>query len=85
MGATSANGYNAKIIAWSDPGDVLTWLVPNLRSVTDSELLVENHRVKNAFRWFGLFEAPYAAHNNYASNKRVIRVMLKQTGNKAAQ
>ena len=79
MGPASPNGYNAKIIAWSDPGDVLTWLVPDLRSVTNNELLVENHTVKNAFRWFGLFEGPYSAHNNYASNRRVIQVMLKQT------
>lgn len=84
MGPASANGYNAKIVAWSDPGDVLTWLVPDLRSVTDNELLVENHTVKNAFRWFGLFEPPYSAHNNYASNRRVIRAMLTQSGNKVA-
>jgi hypothetical protein len=85
MGPASPNRYSAKIVAWSDPGDVLTWLVPDLRSVTNNELLVENHTVKNAFRWFGLFEPPYPAHNNYASNDRVIRVMLKQTGNNLAQ
>jgi hypothetical protein len=85
MGPASPNGHNAKIVAWSDPGDVLTWLVPDLQSITNDELLVENHTIKNAFRWFGLIEAPYAAHNNYASNKRVIRVMLQQSGTKAAR
>ena len=61
-----------RIVALNDPSDLLTWTVPSL-SVVD----VENYSVKNATHWFGLFENPTKAHNNYASDKRVIKEMLK--------
>jgi hypothetical protein len=60
-----------RIIALSDPSDLLTWTVPDLQSVS-----VENLRVKNATRWFWLFENPTLAHNNYAKHKRAIRAIL---------
>ncbi|MGP8252477.1 MAG: hypothetical protein ACLQHF_10615 [Terracidiphilus sp.] len=67
-GAPSAK---AQIVAWSDPSDLLTWLVPQ---VADVELV--NLQVQNAAHWFYLFESPTGAHDNYAKNKAVLRVMF---------
>lgn len=60
-----------RIVALNDPSDLLTWTVPQV-SVVD----VENYSVKNATHWFGLFENPTKAHNNYASDQRAIKEML---------
>jgi len=38
-----------------------------------------NLYVRNAHRWFGLFESPSAAHADYAKNKDVLRVMFSRT------
>ncbi len=69
-----------ELIAWSDPSDLLTWTVPDLQSV-----VVKNLTVKNSIRWLWLFEGPTSAHDNYATNKKVIRVMLKPTKPKPPQ
>jgi hypothetical protein len=61
-----------RITALSDPSDLLTWTVPDLQGVK-----VENWRVKNATRWFGLIENPTLAHNNYARDKRAVRAILR--------
>ena len=63
-----------QIVAWSDPSDLLSWNVPDLRTV-----LVKNLTVRNAIHWFWLIENPAAAHANYATNHRVIGAMLKPT------
>lgn len=60
-----------QIVAFSDPSDLLTWRVPKLRDVD-----VVNVYVQNAFHWFWLFESPTGAHDNYASNRNVMRVMF---------
>jgi hypothetical protein len=60
-----------QIVAFSDPSDLLTWRVPKLRDVD-----VENLYPKNGLHWFWLFESPTAAHDNYASNREVIRIMF---------
>ena len=62
----------AKIIAFSDPSDWLTWEVPENKNVT-----VKNIPVKNAHHWFWYFERPDAAHLNYDRNKHVLRAMLE--------
>jgi hypothetical protein len=60
----------AEIFAWSDPSDVLTWLVPPIDNVK-----VDNLYVRNTV-WHWLFADPSTAHGNYASNKDVLRVMM---------
>jgi hypothetical protein len=62
---------SAKIDAFSDPSDWLTWQVPDNDQVT-----VINHSVKNAWHWFWYIEGPAAAHLNYDKNKQVLRAML---------
>lgn len=63
-----------QVVAWSDPSDVITFRVPKIGDVD-----VVNLYVKNAFRWFGLFESPNSAHGNYAKNIEVLRVMFEST------
>jgi len=63
-----------QVVAWSDPSDVITFRVPRIGDVD-----VVNLYVQNAFRWFGLIEAPGAAHSDYARNKDVLRVMFRTT------
>ena len=60
-----------EIVAFSDPSDLLTWRVPKLRDVD-----VVNLYPQNALHWFWLFESPTDAHDNYAKNRAVIRVMF---------
>ena len=68
------------LVSWNDPSDLLTWNVPEVESASGQRILVvENHSVRNAIDWFGLLEGPTGAHDNYASNKRIIRSMLKPT------
>jgi len=61
-----------EVIAFSDPSDLLTWRVPKLRDVD-----VVNLYVQNALHLFWVFESPTKAHDNYAKNKDVIRVMFR--------
>jgi hypothetical protein len=63
-----------KIVALSDPSDLLTWRVPHLTTVD-----VQNVYVKNGIHWFWLLENPMRAHLNYSSDKRAIREMLHPT------
>lgn len=66
-----------QVVAWNDPSDVITFRVPRIGDVD-----VVNVNVKNATRWFGLFESPGAAHANYAKNAKVLRAMFEDTGEK---
>jgi hypothetical protein len=68
---SGAPPVSSEIVAWSDPGDLLTWLVPQVNDVQ-----VVNLQVRNAIHWFWLFESPLGAHDNYAKNKAVLRVMF---------
>lgn len=63
-----------KIVALSDPSDLLTWRVPHLTTVD-----VQNVYVKNGIHWFWLLENPMRAHLNYSTDKRAIREMLHPT------
>jgi hypothetical protein len=71
-GSSTRNDSRPRLVAWSDPSDLLSWNVPELQSV-----LVKNQYVKNSPHWLWLFEIPTSAHGNYDKNKHVIRVMLK--------
>ncbi|MGH9745521.1 MAG: hypothetical protein ACRD59_05345 [Candidatus Acidiferrales bacterium] len=61
-----------KVVAWSDPSDLLSWDVPAL-----SVVCVENRYVQNAIHWFWLFESPTKAHGNYVTDKRVIAALFQ--------
>ena len=61
-----------RIVALNDPSDLLTWTVPDLPYVE-----VENYSVKNSIRWLWIIENPNKAHNNYATDKRAIREILR--------
>lgn len=63
---------NIQVVAFNDPSDVITFRVPKIGDVD-----VVNLNVKNATRWFGLFESPSAAHGNYAKNLHVLRMMFE--------
>jgi hypothetical protein len=69
-----------RLVAWNDPSDLLTWNIPEIRSSSGDRIVsIENRPVRNAIDWFWLLEGPTSAHDNYASNKRIIRAMLKPT------
>jgi hypothetical protein len=67
-----ASRKKVQVVAWSDPSDVITFRVPKIGDVD-----VVNLYVRNAYRWFGLFESPAAAHADYAKNNEVLRVMFE--------
>lgn len=60
-----------RVVALSDPSDLLTWKAPPLKFVK-----VHNYLVKNAIHWFWLIEDPTKAHDNYQNDRRAIRAML---------
>lgn len=60
-----------QVIAWSDPSDLLTWNVPAIEGIK-----VDNVYVRNSW-WHWLIAAPTTAHLGYASNKTVLRVMMR--------
>jgi hypothetical protein len=70
----------ARVIAWGDPNDLLTWRLAadfeQWQTPPESGIKVENHLVRNAFRWLWLFENPEAAHDEYARNPDVLRALL---------
>ena len=59
-----------QVVAWSDPSDLLAWCLPDMKPLT-----VVNLYVRNTW-WHWLIARPAAAHNNYASNKQVLRMMM---------
>jgi hypothetical protein len=59
-----------QVIAWSDPSDLLSWYVPAMDG-----LVIANLYLRNTW-WHWLFANPEEAHDNYASNKQVLRVIL---------
>jgi hypothetical protein len=67
----SAAQLKIQLVAFSDPSDLLTWRVPKLRDVA-----VVNLYVQNAHHVLWLIESPTNAHDNYAKDKDVIKVMF---------
>jgi hypothetical protein len=59
-----------QLIAWSDPSDLLTWCIPEMKP-----LKIVNLYVRNTW-WHWLIANPGTAHANYASNKNVLRMMM---------
>lgn len=67
-----------RIVAWSDPGDLLTWRLPDTEPSRGTGTDVMNRPAQNATRWLWLLENPEKAHVNYEENKRVIDAMIKE-------
>ncbi|HYL62194.1 MAG TPA: hypothetical protein VE077_06185 [Candidatus Methylomirabilis sp.] len=59
-----------QVVAWSDPSDLLTWRIPEMKG-----LIVDNLYVRNTF-WRWIVARPIAAHVNYDRNRAVIHVMM---------
>jgi len=70
-GAVNASAARPpQVVASSDPSDLLSWHVPEMDG-----LLIANLRVRNSW-WHWLLADPLSAHDGYAGNKDVLRVML---------
>ena len=67
----SAVSEQKQIVAFSDPGDILTFKVPPIDGAK-----VINAYPHNAFRWFGIMEWPPSAHVNYLTKKEVLSVVF---------
>jgi hypothetical protein len=72
--ARNGNVPVVKIVAWSDPSDLLTWKVPYIPNVS-----VENCTVRNAFNWI-IAENPTKAHDDYGLQRKVIDRMFDRAG-----
>jgi len=68
-----------RIVAWSDPDDLLTWQLPDPDQAKVNGVDVNNRPAENAMRWFWLLENPEKAHVNYEQNERVIRAMVPKS------
>jgi len=68
--------HDAQLVAWSDPDDLLTWLVPDPRDPTAADVIPNNLPAMNATRWFWLLANPLKAHVNYDKNKHVLRAIV---------
>jgi hypothetical protein len=66
-------GQVKQIVAFSDPGDILTFKVPPIEGAT-----VYNAYPRNACRWFLVFEDPVGAHINYMTNPDVLSAVFGQ-------
>jgi len=68
----------AHIVAFSDPDDFLTWLVPEIEVEPKNSLTIQNVIVINARRWcwLWLFANPQTAHLNYDHNKAVLQAIF---------
>jgi hypothetical protein len=66
-----------QLVAWSDPSDLLTWCIPEMKPLT-----VVNLYVRNTW-WHWILANPVAAHVNYASNKIVLRMMMNSKASDA--
>lgn len=60
-----------QIVAFSDPGDILTFGVPKINGAS-----VINVYTHNSTDWFGLFESPEAAHVNYITSDAVLGIVF---------
>jgi hypothetical protein len=68
-----------QVVAFSDPSDALTWLVPKLPAPGEPEDLqpiVVNVFDRNEFDWFHFAADPISAHTGHARNAAVLRLML---------
>lgn len=68
-----------KIVAFSDPNDLLSWGIPSwyerAASGSQSGLVFTNVYVHNGTHWLGLYESPTDAHDNYFTKLDVWNVI----------
>lgn len=73
--------FPVRIVAFSDPNDLLSWkLEPYFAQLCREgyafcDLGVVDIEVGNAFSWFGLFENPIPAHTGYWKQRDVKRIL----------
>jgi hypothetical protein len=69
-----------QIVAFSDPGDILTFNVPKIAcDIPDIACVrVVNAYPHNSFRWLGLFEDPIGAHVNYMTRDDILNIVFGQ-------
>jgi len=67
-----------QVIAFSDPSDLLTFTVPQLRNPDGSEAaIVVNVFDRNEISWFGLVAQPIKAHTGHSGNDRVLQCIFQ--------
>jgi hypothetical protein len=73
-------GRPRQVIAFNDPGDLLTFDVPELAAVPGEAAppTVVNLYVRNSFGFPRLFDDPMSAHTGYARNPVVLRTMFRR-------
>jgi hypothetical protein len=72
---TGGETRKAKIIAFSDPNDLLTWQIHNENSTGDPIEIV-NVRLLNGSDHLGILESPKVAHDGYWTNHKVLNYIL---------
>lgn len=71
-------GRPKQVIAFSDPSDLLTYVVPKLRDSDGRDLaLVVNVYDRNEWSFLRLFANPLKAHTKHAGNKDVLKLMFR--------
>jgi hypothetical protein len=66
-----------QVLAFSDPSDALTYLVPPLPGAPGEPApIVVNIFDRNEFDWFHLIADPLSAHGGHSRNPAVLRLML---------
>jgi hypothetical protein len=71
---TRSPGNDEKqVVAFSDPGDILTFEVPRI-----DDAKVFNVYPHNEFTWFGLFEWPPTTHTDYFTSAPVLSAVFGQ-------
>jgi hypothetical protein len=70
-----AKDVQLKLVAFSDPNDVLSYRIP-VKYFTDPGIETVNALSSNAATLVGYVERPDEAHMNYVLNRRVIRGLL---------
>jgi hypothetical protein len=74
----NAEPENRQIIAFSDPNDILSWLVQtqNLNFPEDKVFLANVYMANNEFTIPPLFSNPTGAHTGYFDNRGVLELMV---------
>lgn len=74
----NAEPENRQIIAFSDPNDILSWLVQthNLDLPEDKVFLANVYTANNEFAIPPLFSDPAGAHTGYFDNRTVLELMV---------
>ena len=64
-----------KVVAFTDPNDLLSYRLLGSRFAGDPSIEIADVAVSNKPTWFGLIEDPIGAHQGYARNPEVARLI----------